>query len=151
MATFSGKDARITVNASTSEAIVAEMSSWSINRKASDVDTTAFGAGWAKSDVGMKSYNGMFKGFFDPTDSNGQGVFESAFDTGALINDVRFYIQYSDQSGNDIKYLAPASGSENGIRITALDVSIDKNNVGQISGSFTGSGPVEVIQSAVPV
>jgi len=146
MATFNGRNARITVNALTAETIIAEMSDWSINRKAAEIDTTSFGDGWSKSDVGMLSYSGSFKGSFDPTDTTGQGVLKTAFEDGDLINDIRFYFEYSDTSAATIRYLAPAevvAGEENGIRITSMDVSIDKNGVGQLSVSFSGCGAIE--------
>jgi len=143
MATFNGRNARITVNSSTTEKIIAEMSDWSINRKAAEIDTTAFGDGWSKSDVGMLSYSGSFKGSFDPTDTTGQGVLKTSFEDGSLINDIRFYYEYSETGGDTVRFLAPASGSTNGIRITSMDVSIDKNGVGQLSVSFSGSGAIE--------
>lgn len=143
MATFNGRNARITVGSAGSEKIIAEMSDWSINRKAAEIDTTAFGDGWSKSDVGMLSYSGSFKGFFDPTDTTGQGVLKTAFEDGTIINDIRFYIEYSATTGGTLHYLAPVTGVDNGIRITSMDVSIDKNGVGSLSVSFSGSGAIE--------
>ena len=52
MATYNGREARVTVNASSTEAIVTEIGSWSIDMSAEEVDTTAFGDGWGKSDRG---------------------------------------------------------------------------------------------------
>ena len=143
MATYNGREARITVNSATTEKIVAEMSDWSINRKAAEIDTSAFGDSWAKSDVGMLSYSGSFKGSFDPTDTTGQGVLKAAFEAGTLVNDIRFYYEYSETTAATVRFLAPATGVTNGIRITAMDVSIDKNGVGQLSVSFSGSGAIE--------
>jgi len=143
MATFNGREANITVNSLTGEAVVAEMSDWSINRKAAEIDTAAFGDGWSKSDVGMLSYSGSFKGSFDPTDTTGQGVLKTAFEDGSLINDIRFYIEHSDDTDATMRCLAPDIGSTNGIRVTSMDVSIDKNGVGQLSVSFSGSGAIK--------
>lgn len=143
MATFNGRDARITVSNDTTEAIVAEMGNWSITRKAAEIDTTSFGDGWSKSDVGMLAYSGSFSGSFDPTDTTGQAVLKTAFEAGSLINDVRFYYEYSETVSDTVRFLAPASGSENGIRITDMSVSIDKNGVGKLNVSFSGSGAIE--------
>jgi len=134
MATFNGRNARITVGA---DILVSEMSDWSINRKAAEIDTTAFGDGWSKSDVGMLSFSGSFKGSFDPTDAAGQGVLKTAFEAGSLISDIKFYLDYKSATK---RYLTPAVGA--GIRITSMDVSIDKNGVGQLSVSFSGSGAI---------
>ena len=134
MATFNGRNARITVGA---DILVSEMSDWSINRKAAEIDTTAFGDGWSKSDVGMLSFSGSFKGSFDPTDAAGQGVLKTAFEAGSLTSDIKFYLDYKSSTK---RYLTPAVGA--GIRITSMDVSIDKNGVGQLSVSFSGSGAI---------
>lgn len=149
MATFNGRNARITVGSAETEKIIAEMSDWLINRQAAEIDTTAFGDGWSKSDVGMLSYSGSFKGSFDPTDNEGQGVLKTAFESGDLINDIRFYIEYTDSVGGTLHYLAPRTGDENGIRITGMDVAIDKGGVGSLSVSFTGSGAIEEKTSTV--
>jgi len=142
MATFNGRKARITVNSQTDEAIISEMSDWSINRKAAEIDTTAFGDGWSKSDVGMLSYSGSFKGSFDPTDTAGQGVLKTAFEDGTLVNDIRFYFEHSTATDATVRCMSPDFGDSSGVRITSMDVSSDKNGVSQLSVSFSGSGPV---------
>lgn len=143
MSTYNGRDARISVSNATTEAIVAEMGNWSITRNAAEIDTTAFGDGWSKSDVGMLSYSGSFAGFYDPTDTTGYGILKTAYEAGSLINDIRFYYEYTTTSGETIRYLAPASGSTNGIRVTDMSVNIDKNGVAQLNVSFSGSGQIE--------
>jgi len=54
-----------------------------------------------------------------------------------------FYYEYSETVSDTVRFLAPASGSENGIRITDMSVSIDKNGVGKLNVSFSGSGAIE--------
>ena len=143
MSTYNGRDARITVNSQTTEAIITEIGNWSINRSADEIDTTAFGDGWGKSDVGMLKYSGSFSGFFDPTDTTGQGVLKTAYEAGTLINDIRFYYEYSDTVSDTVRFLRPSSGTNYGIRITSMDVSIDKAGVATLNVSFSGSGPIE--------
>lgn len=135
MATFSGRNARITVGAPASEKIVSEMSSWSVKAKADSVDANVFGDGWGKSDVGLKNWDGSVEGFVDPTDTLGQKVFEDAFLSGDLVEGVRFYLKYSKTVGAQIAFYT------GDVRITSFDVSIDGKGLGKLSMSFTGSGP----------
>ena len=151
MSTYNGRNAKITVNAATTEAVITEMGTWNVNRSADEIDTTAFGDGWGKSDVGMKKWNGSMSGFFDPEDTTGQKVLEDAYAAGSLISDIRFYIKYSTTNGEEVKYLHPdtATDANAGIRITSLDVSVDKSGVAQLSCNFSGSGPVKVTEETL--
>lgn len=151
MSTYNGRNARITVNASSTEAIITEMGNWNVNRSADEIDTSAFGDGWGKADVGMKKWNGSMQGFFDPEDTTGQKVLEDAYAAGSLISDIRFYIKYSEEGGEKIKYLHPdtATDANAGLRITSLDVSTDKAGVAQLTCNFSGSGPVKVTEETV--
>lgn len=151
MATYNGREARVTVNATTTEAIVTEIGNWSVNREAEEIDTTAFGDGWSKSDVGMKKWSGSLSGFYDPADATGQQVLENAFLAGSLVSDIRFYLEYSETSGDTIKYIAPdtASDSNAGLRITSMNTEIDKNGVASLEVNFSGSGPLKVTQTTV--
>lgn len=144
MATYSGRNARVTVNASTTEAIVAELSDWKITMSASEIDTTSFGDSWGKSDVGMKNWTGSVSGFFDSSDTTGQDVLRAAFEAGTLLADMRFYITYSETSSETIVYVAAdtATDANAGLRISSLDIGQDKGGVATLSMNFTGSGPV---------
>lgn len=144
MATYNGREAMVTVNASTTEAVVTEMSNWDISINVEEIDTTAFGDGWGKSDVGMMKWSGSFSGYFDPADSTGQAVIEAARDSGDLLDDIRFYVQYSTTSGDEVIYFHPdtVTDSNAGARITTMDVKTDKSGVATLNVSFTGSGPI---------
>ena len=151
MATYSGRNARITVNASTTEALITEMGNWSVNRSAEEVDASAFGDGWGKSNAGMKKWSGSISGFYDPADTTGQKVLEDAYESGELISDIRFYIKYSEDTGDTIRYLAPdtANDPKAGLRVTGFDSNVDKSGVAQLSVTFSGSGPVKVFEATV--
>lgn len=152
MATYNGRNARVTVNASETEVIITELGSWSVSRTASEIETDSFGDGWGKSDVGMKRWSGSLSGYYDPEDTQGQKVLEDAYASGALLKDIRFYIKYSEEPGEKIKYLAPdtAADPNAGLRITSLDVSTDKAGVAQLQCNFSGSGPVKVFEATNP-
>jgi len=144
MPTYNGREAMVTVNASTAEAIVTEMSNWDLSINVEEIDTTAFGDGWGKSDVGMKKWSGSFSGFFDPKDATGQAIIKAARDSGDLLPDIRFYVQYSETSGDEIIYFTPdvAADANAGARITSMAIKQDKSGVASLSVSFTGSGPI---------
>jgi len=150
MATLSGRDGRVTVKPDATEAIVAEMGAWNINLAAGEIDTTAFGDGWAKSDTGMKKWDGTFSGYSDPGDTTGQGVIEAAFLSGALINHIRFYEKYAE--AGQVVYWTPdiASAASAGVRITAFNVTQDKSDVSKVSISFSGSGPLKRVVETLP-
>lgn len=144
MATYNGRDARVTVNASATEAIVAEIGNWKIDTSADEIDTTAFGDGWAKSDVGMLKWSGSMSGYFDSTDTTGQGIVETAFLAGTLISDIRFYVEYSETTSDTVIYYHPdtVTDANAGLRVTSFNVGQDKNGVATIDFSFSGSGPI---------
>lgn len=152
MATYNGREARVTVNASTTEALVTELSSWNITMSADEIDTTAFGDGWAKSDVGMKKWSGTISGYCDPEDTTGQDVLETAYKNGTLLGDIRFYLQYSEITSDTIIYYAPdtATDANAGLRVTSFEVSQDKSGVGMLNVSFSGSGPILQTTATVP-
>lgn len=141
MGTISGRFARIEIGSN----LVAEMGSMNINLSADEIDTTAFGDGWGKSDVGMKKWSGSISGNLDAEDTNGQEVIEAAFDSGDLVQDIKFYLKHSTKSGDKVVYLAPniTADAEAGVRITGQDIGSDKSGVASVSFNFSGSGPVK--------
>lgn len=151
MATLNGRNARVTVKPSGTEQIVMEIGSWSIDLGADEIDTTSFGSGWAKSDVGMKKWSGSLEGFSDPSDDDGQGVIEEAFLSGALVGHIRFYEKYA--ATGEVVYWTPdiTTDASAGARITAFNVSQDKAGVASLSVSFSGSGPLKrVVETVSP-
>lgn len=151
MATYSGRNALVTVNASTSEATVTEINNWSMTKSAEEIDTTVLGDGWGKSDVGMKSWEVSVSGFCDPNDTTGQGILEAAYESGALLQDIRFYTKYSNEVGETIIYDAPDTASDEnaGLRVTSLKIDQSHSNVATIEFTLKGSGPVKRVVETV--
>lgn len=151
MSTFSGRDGKITLGDPGAEHIIAEMGNFTVNRSADEIDTTAFGDGNKKSDVGMKSFSGSMQGNYDPTDTDGQAAVELAYETGSLLGDIRFYVQHSTTSGDRVIYFTPDTDTDPnaGMRVTSLEVSVDKSDVGKINIQLSGSGPVKRIIDTV--
>ncbi|MBI9080832.1 MAG: hypothetical protein JEY79_13975 [Pseudodesulfovibrio sp.] len=143
MSTISGRFARVVIGSN----IVAEMGNMNINRSTDEVDTTSFGDGWGKSDVGMKKWSGAVSGSLDAEDANGQQVLEDAWDSGELVQDIRFYMKYSTTVGDKVVYYAPdtESDADAGVRILTQEVATDKSGVASVSFNFSGSGPCKKI------
>jgi len=151
MAKLKGRYACATVNASTTEAVVAELNKQDLDRSSDVLNTPVFGNdGWGRATAGTKKYAGTFDGYFDPTDTTGQAVLFAAWESGEPINDIRFYYKYSVTPGETIHYDKPSTGDGNGVIITNIRKSIDVNGVGEISFSYEGSGPVESVTETVP-
>ncbi len=152
MATLNGRNARVTVNASTTEALVAEMADWQIDTSADEIDTAAFGDGWGKSDVGMLKWSGSANGFYDPGDTAGQEVLQDAFLAGTLLQDIRFYARYATGSGEQIVYIEPDTSADPnaGVRITSVKIGASKSGVASLAFTFSGSGPYRRVEETIP-
>lgn len=150
MATFSGRNARVTLGDGATEKIIMELGTWKVSMKANEIDTSAFGDGWGKSDVGIMNWSGSLNGNYDPTDTDGQAQLEAAFKTGELLQDVKFYLKYH-ATGQVVFFKADTTSDPNaGLRITQLDFDVDKANVGKISATFSGSGPYKKVIETRP-
>jgi len=151
MATLSGRQGRVTVGSGVNEVVVAEMGTWKLNIEASEIDTTSFGSEWGKSDVGMLKFSGSMGGFCDPTDTTGQKVIEDAQISGNLIQDIKFYVSWSDTPGETVYYYAPdtATDATAGMRVTSYGVGQDKGGVATAEISLSGSGPVKRFSAVV--
>jgi hypothetical protein len=151
MTQFKGRYACVTVNALTTEAVVAEINKQNVSRQSDTLDTPVFGNdGWGRSTVGVKKYSGSFDGYYDPSDTDGQAVLEDSWENGTVISDIRLYYKYSTTSGETVYYDKPTTGTGNGIIITNIERSIDVNGVGEISFSYEGCGPLESVTTVLP-
>lgn len=131
MATFSGRNARVSVIVDDVEKIVSEMATWSISSSAEEVDASVFGDVWGKKDLGMLDWSASISGFVDPTDTLGQEVMASAFLTGELVK-VRFYLKYSETE--------QAVYYEGDCRVSGWNVNAEAKSIGKLDASLSGSG-----------
>ena len=132
--------------------VVAEMSSWSIDKSANTEDGTVFGSDWAKNTSGIKSWSGSASGYAADTDTAGQVAIEAAFDAGTVLSTIRFYQVYSDTPGDDVVYYTPdtSSDADAGIIVTGCSASKDQGaQLSSISFSFTGTGPLKKVSETV--
>lgn len=136
MSTYNGRDATVKYGTYT----VAEMASWSLDLSNEEIDTTAFGSTWGKSDVGMRKWSLSVSGHYDPSDSTGQSQIESAWASGGLVNSIKVYVDNTSYWVPDV-----TTDSDAGGRVTTYTINQAHNTVASISLTLSGSGPVTFV------
>jgi predicted secreted protein len=69
MATHSGSEGKVFIGSNQ----VAEVKSWSLEIKTDTTDASIIGTDWRKNQATIKSWSASFEGFWDETDTQGQG------------------------------------------------------------------------------
>lgn len=136
MATKNGRNASVKKGTYT----VAEMASWDLDLSNAEIDTTAFGSTWGKSDVGFRKWTLTVSGFYDPTDTNGQKALETAWAGGSLVNDVKAYVDNTSYWVPDVTTDSAAGG-----RVTAYRLGQTKDGVASVNFTLSGSGPITFV------
>jgi len=151
MATYTGRYGMLTLEISSVETAAVELNTWSMNVTGGENDTSTFGDQWGKTDVGMLGWNGTASGFYDPGDPLITELWAQLV-SGALVDSIRLYTQYSTTSTDPIKYWKPDTSSDPlaGARITAFNTGQTHSGVATFDFSFSGSGPIIPISSTVP-
>jgi hypothetical protein len=136
MTTYNGRNALIKIGTVT----VAEMASWSLDLSNDEIDTSAFGSTWKKSDVGMRGWTLSVSGHYDPSNTTGQGLVEAAWAAGSLISTIRAHV-------NAASYWTPSvtADANAGGRVTSYALNQAHDAVAGISFTLSGSGPVTFI------
>lgn len=66
---------------------VAEISQWSIDCEADNIEITNFDSnGWKEFIAGLKEWSGSFEGNFKPTDTTGQAALITAWQNGTTVS-----------------------------------------------------------------
>lgn len=133
MSTYNGRDGKVVIGTWT----VAEMASWSLDLSNDEIDTTAFGSTWKKSDVGMRGWSLSVEGHYDPSDSTGQNDIEDAWADGSLVTTIKLYVDNTSYWVPDI-----TTDSDAGGRITSYSINQAHDTVAGISFTLSGSGPI---------
>jgi len=133
MTTYNGRNALVKIG----DVTLAEMASWSLDLSNDEIDTTAFGSTWKKSDVGMRGWSLSVSGHYDPSDTLGQGLVEAAWAAGSLISTVRAHV-------NAASYWTP-TGANAGGRVTSYALNQAHDAVAGISFTLAGSGAITYV------
>jgi hypothetical protein len=151
MTTWRGRDSRVTVNASTTEAIVAEIGDFEVSQDLDEIDISVFGDSWKKADIGQAKWTSTLNGFYDPADTDGQAVLEAAFKNGTLLTDIRFYYSYGEVVSDLLKYHHPdtVADATAGCYVTSFKTKTMSSNVATVSATFVGTGPLLLTESVV--
>ena len=136
MTTKNGRNATVKYGTYT----IAELASWSLDLSNDEIDTSAFGSTWKKSDVGMRGWSLSVSGHWDPTDTNGQKAIETAWAGGSLINSIKLYVDTSSYWVPDVTTDSSAGG-----RVTSYALNQAHDAVAGISFTLSGSGPVTFV------
>jgi predicted secreted protein len=105
-----------------------------------EIDTTAFGSTWKKSDVGMRGWSLSIEGHYDPSDTTGQGLVEAAWAAGSLMSTVRVYVDSASYWIPDVTTDSLAGG-----RVTSYAINSAHDAVAGISMTLAGSGPITFV------
>jgi len=136
MTTKNGRNATVKYGTYT----IAELASWSLDLSNDEIDTSAFGSTWKKSDVGMRGWSLSVSGHWDPTDSTGQSMIEAAWAAGSLINTIKMYVDSTSYWIPDV-----TTDSDAGGRVTSYAVNQAHDAVAGISFTLSGSGPITFV------
>ena len=132
MATHSGSEGKVFIGSNQ----VAEVKSWSLEIKSDTTDASIIGTEWRKNQATIKSWNASFDGFWDETDTDGQG----ALVAGATVT-LNLYPEGDDSgdtywSGDAIVESVSYSGAFDGI----VEASFSVTGNGAITESTVAYG-----------
>jgi len=136
MATMSGRLASVKLATATVEG----MGTWTIPITLDEIDATSFGSTWKKTDVGFSGWTASFNGYYSTVDTTGQGALQTAAIAGNLITTIRFYVDSTSYWTPDV-----TTDSAAGCRITSLEITFDKADIGRISYTVAGTGPITLV------
>ena len=124
MATHAGSEGKVYVGTHQ----IAEIKSWSMEVTADTVDASVIGTQWRKNQATIKSWSGSFDGFWDETDTQGQG----GLDVGATIT-LNLYPE--GNTTGDTYWTGE-------VIITSIGYNASFDGLVEASFSFTGTGPL---------
>ena len=124
MATHAGSEGKVFVGTDQ----IAEIKSWSMEVTSDTTDASIIGTSWRKNQATIKSWSGSFDGFWDETDTNGQG----ALAAGATIT-LNLYPE-GDDTGDTFW-----TGD---VIITSISYNASFDGIVEASFGFTGTGPL---------
>ena len=136
MTTYNGRNALVKIGTDT----VAEMASWSLDLSNDEIDTSAFGSSWKKSDVGMRGWSMSVSGHYDPSNTVGQGLVEAAWAAGSLISTIKMYVDSSSYWVPDVTTDSSAGG-----RVTSYALNQAHDAVAGISFTLSGSNHITFV------
>lgn len=109
---------------------VAEISQWSIDCEADDIDVTSFDSnGWKEFIAGLKEWSGSFEGNLNPNDTNGQVALINAWLNGTTVN---------------LELRIDATKKLSGSALVKPSIEMPVDDKGSISFDFQGTGQLTI-------
>lgn len=126
---MSGKDGSVSVGGNR----VAELSNWSLDLGADDIDVTTFdSAGWKEFLQGLKEWSGSAEGNFNLSDTNGQRAIYNAWVSGTPL---------------DVTFQTAAAGTAfQGQVLPKLNIETPVDDKASVSFDFKGTGPLQLVE-----
>lgn len=109
---------------------------WDLTMDSKEVDDGEFGDGWDRTDVATMNWKATFSGLVRPDDPFQQAL-DAYYLSGALIQDIRFYLNATIYRAPDV-----AANAEAGGRVKMIKESQDKDGNAKVSYEISGSGPI---------
>ena len=127
--------------------VMLEIATWQITRSRGAQDVGTFDSGdWTDKDYQKASWTGSCSGYVADGDTTGQDILETAFNEGTILPNIRFWLEWSETSTEQITYYAAdtVTDSDAGVLITSFDITKDQaTQTATISFNFEGTGPLK--------
>jgi hypothetical protein len=129
-----GNNAKVTLAATT----VVGMGNWKLSGVQVDLlESTAFGDTAKQYMAGLLDYGSVsFGGLYDPADTTGQKVLQSACENNSKIANIRLYVDNTSYWTPNVTAVSAA-----GMLVQSYNIGFDKSSLGTIDFSGKCTGP----------
>ncbi len=119
--------------------LVENLGRWVLDIRMDEIDVSVFGTVWGRMIAGMQKWTATIEGFYDPADTDGQALLQTAALSATKLTDIRVYI-------DSTSYWAPAQDldSANGAFISGISVNHDKAGVAALTINVIGFGQIKL-------
>jgi hypothetical protein len=134
MATYVGRDAKVTIN----DVLVANLAEYTISTSAETIRGGVFGDQYERvHGTGLLGWSGSIAGYLDHTDTTGQDIIHNAAVSGTKITSFKLYV-----NSTDYYYPDTVAFSDAGVYISNEEITAAQNDVTRVSFNFDGTGPL---------
>jgi len=147
----SGRYATIRLGGSSAH-IIDLLGHWEVSIDLDTIDASKFGTVWKVPVPGMQGWSGTIEGFYEAATSSGdlnQNFLQYCMNNGALLQDIRFYIDSSENAGGVPTFLWPLMSSDlvgydtgYGAYITGSRITQDKGGLATMNLDLMGYGAI---------
>jgi len=123
--------------------LVSKMAEWSLDGITTDtIETTAFGDSFKQYMLGLSDYGTLsFRGHYDPDDTTGQKILESALLNASMINNIRLYIDNTSYWAPNTNVTSSSGVAGAGMYVTSMKITLTNAGIGSIDFAGRSTGP----------